>query len=120
MVASVSSLIASIDSALVRGSKRCGCRACTARRMFSPTLSAGNRLVIWNERPMPAAAISSGVSPAIGWPSSDLAFVGRKHARQQVERGGLAGAVGPDQRMQGAILDRDIDALHRLDAAKTL
>src|ERR1700730_15226026 len=39
--------------------------------MFSPTLSAGNKLVIWNERPMPSRAISSGVWPAIGWPSSD-------------------------------------------------
>jgi len=41
--------------------------------VFSPTLSAGNRLVIWNERPMPACAISSGVSPAIGLPSSETA-----------------------------------------------
>src|ERR1041385_2064363 len=73
MVASVSVLIVSIDSALVNGSKRRGCRAWAARRMFSPTLSAGNRLVIWNERPMPAVAISSGVCPAIGWPSSDTA-----------------------------------------------
>src|ERR1700720_2995217 len=73
MVASVSALIAPIDNALVRGSKRRGCRACTARRMFSPTLNAGNRLVIWNERPMPARAISSGVCPAIGWPISDTA-----------------------------------------------
>ena len=71
MVASVSALIASIDNALVMGSKRRGCRACTARRMFSPTLSAGNRLVIWNERPMPARAISSGACPAIGWPISE-------------------------------------------------
>ena len=98
-----------------------GCRACTASRIFSPTLSAGNRLVIWNERPMPARAISSGVWPAIGWPSSDtVAFVGRKHARQQVERRGLAGAVGADQRVQGAVGDRDVDALYRLDAAETL
>ena len=37
------------------GSKRLGARACTARRMFSSTDSAGNRLVIWNERPTPAA-----------------------------------------------------------------
>src|SRR6202171_6834508 len=73
MVASVSALIASIDSALVRGSKRRGCRACTARRIFSATLSAGNRLVIWNERPMPARAIASGVCPAIGWPISETA-----------------------------------------------
>ena len=71
MVASVSWLIASIDSALVMGLKRWGCRACTASLMFSPTLRAGNRFVIWNERPMPARAISSGVWPAIGWPSSE-------------------------------------------------
>ncbi len=105
----------------VMGSKRWGCRACTARRMFSPTLSAGNRLVIWNERPMPARAISSGVWPAIGWPSSDTdALVRRIHAGQQIERRGLAGAVGADQRMQRAVGNGDVDPLHRLDAAKAL
>ena len=48
------------------------------------------------------------------------ALVGRKHAGQQIERRGLAGAVGADQRMQRAVGDRDVDALHRLDAAEAL
>ena len=48
------------------------------------------------------------------------ALVRRVHARQQIERGGLAGAVGPDQRVQRAVGDGDIDALHGADAAKAL
>ena len=48
------------------------------------------------------------------------AFVRRIHARQQIERRGLAGAVGADQRMQRAVGDGDVDALHRLDAAEAL
>ena len=54
---STSSMRARVAS---RRSKRCGWRACTASRTFSSTDSAGNRLVIWNERPMPAAVIASG------------------------------------------------------------
>src|SRR6266436_2474681 len=83
MVALVSTLIASIDSASVSGSKRRGCRACTARRMFSPTLSAGNRLVIWNERPMPAVAISSGVRRAVG--DGDIDTLHRPDAAKTLE-----------------------------------
>ncbi len=49
-----------------------------------------------------------------------LALIRRKHARQQIERGGLAGAIRSDQRMQGAICNRDVDALNRPDAAKAL
>src|SRR5258707_13433665 len=48
------------------------------------------------------------------------ALVRRVHARQQIERRGLAGAVGPDQRMQRAVDNLDVDSLHRLDAAETL
>ena len=121
MVASVSALIASIDSALVTGSKRRGCRACTARRMFSPTLSAGNRLVIWNERPMPARGdLLRRMSGDRLAQQRYRALVRRIHARQQIERRGLAGAVGADQRMQRAVGDGDVDALNGLDAAKTL
>jgi hypothetical protein len=37
--------------------------------MFSSTFKAGNRFVIWNERPIPAARIASGASPATERPS---------------------------------------------------
>ena len=33
----------------------------------------------------------------------NLAFVRREHAGQQIERRGLAGAIGADQRVQGAV-----------------
>jgi hypothetical protein len=36
--------------------------------IFSSTVSVGKRLVIWNERPIPARVIASGVSPAIERP----------------------------------------------------
>ena len=103
-----------IEAARMRApARRDGC----FRRRSAP----GNRLVIWNERPMPARAISSGVCPAIGWPISDTApCIRRVHAGQQIERGGLAGAVGADQRVQRAVGDGDIDALHRPDAAEAL
>ena len=42
------------------------------------------------------------------------------HAGQKVERRGLAGAVGTDQRVEGAVGNGDIDALYCLDAAETL
>ena len=48
------------------------------------------------------------------------ALVRRIHAGQQIERRGLAGAVGADQRVQRAVGNRDVDALHRPDAAEAL
>ena len=70
---------------------------------------------------MPARAISSGVMSGDRLAQQrHRALVRRIHARQQIERRGLAGAVGPDQRMQRAVGDGDVDALHGLDAAEAL
>jgi hypothetical protein len=46
------------------------------------------------------------------------ALIRGKHAGQQIERSGLAGAIWTDQRVQRAIGNRDVDALYRPDAAK--
>ena len=46
-----------------------GCRACTARRMFSSTGNPPNRLVIWKDRPTPASVTACGSSPAMDVPS---------------------------------------------------
>ena len=63
MRAAVSASIWAMARALVQTSKRRGWRACTARRMFSSIGRVGNRLVIWNERPMPARQMRSGGRP---------------------------------------------------------
>ena len=47
-----------------------------------------------------------------------FAGVGREHSGEHVGRRGLAGAVRTDQRTQAAIADREVDALHRPDAAE--
>ena len=39
---------------------------------------------------------------------------------QQIEAGGLAGAVRADQRMDGAALDAQVDAVHRDEAGELL
>ena len=65
--------------------------------------------------------MSSGARPPIVRPASAIdAGVRREHAGDQVERRGLAGAVGADQRVQGAVLDGEVDALDGLDAAEAL
>src|SRR5690606_3718244 len=43
---------------------------------------------------------------------------GRKDAGEQVDQRGLAGAVGADQGMAGALRDRERDAVGRGDAAE--
>ena len=50
----------------------------------------------------------------------DLALVRHEHPGDQVEGGGLAGAVRADQRVQAAVAHQDVDALHGLDAAEAL
>ncbi len=42
---------------------------------------------------------------------------GRDHAGEQLQRGGLAGAVGAEKGDELALLDRQVDAAHRLDRA---
>ena len=42
---------------------------------------------------------------------------GIDHAGEQLERGGLAGAVGPEKGDELALLDRQVDAAHRLHLA---
>ena len=50
----------------------------------------------------------------------DCSTIGVIEPRQQVERGRFAGAVGTDQGMQRAVLYREIEALHGMDAAEAL
>ena len=64
----ITSAVSSVDfvrapCASRQNAKRRGSRACTARRTFSSTVERGKRLVIWNERPMPARVIRSARQP---------------------------------------------------------
>ena len=70
MSSAVSAVTSASDAVERQTAKRCALRACTASRRFSCTDSPPNRLVIWNERPTPAAVMLSGLSPAIERPSS--------------------------------------------------
>src|SRR5215208_546364 len=68
MTSAVSALTSETARASRQGLNRLACRAWTARRTFSSADRVGNKLVIWNERPTPAAQIRSGASPAIERP----------------------------------------------------
>ncbi len=50
----------------------------------------------------------------------DLARVGAQEFRQQVEAGGLAGAVGADQRMDAPALHPEVDLVHGHEALELL
>src|SRR5947199_217714 len=70
---------------------------------------------------------SAAASPASGPPISNTcgcephgAAVGRKHAGDQVEGGGFAGAVGADQRMDLAAVQGESGIADRADAAEVL
>ena len=80
-----------------------------------------NRLVIWNERAMPCRQMlvrRQAVDIAAVQPHG--AAVRREQAGHEVEQGGLAGAVRPDQRMDLAGADRQARVRHGADAAELL
>src|SRR5205823_8796555 len=69
----------------------------------------------------------TGGGAAIGGPTShvvaedvDLSAVERLEAADEVEDGRLAGAVGPDEPQDLALVDGEVDAVHRGDAAVAL
>jgi hypothetical protein len=74
-----------------------------ATRTFSSTVRCGKVAEIWNERITPRRAICAGFSLRdVLAVEQDLAARGHQEFGQQVEAGGLAGAVGADQRVDGA------------------
>ena len=86
---------------------------------FSSAVIERNSRMFWNVRPSPAAVRWCGGIVVMSVPSSsDLAGGRLVEAGQHVERGGLAGAVRPDQRVNAAAPDRDIDAVDGLQAAE--
>ena len=104
---------------------RSGSRARSARRGRArrgrPALIWSNRLVIWNERAMPRWAICSGCSPVMSRPPKRIwPERGREEAGEQVEQRGLAGAVGADQGVHGALGDAQVDVGDGAEAAELL
>ena len=64
-----------------------------------------------------AAAIGVFALPGHVAHHAGRAAGGVDHAGEQLERGGLAGAVGPEKGDELALLDRQVDAADRLDLA---
>ena len=75
-------------------------------RTFSRTVRLGNRLVSWKARPMPRRVRSATPAREMSSPSSSTdAGCRLELAGDQVEVGGLAGAVGADDGRQRAALE---------------
>ena len=88
---------------------------------FSMTDSPANGLTSWKVRPTPARQIWSGRQPSMRLPrEAHLAGIGAIDAGDDIEAGGLAGAVGPDQPDDGALGDGQADILHGAQAAEAL
>ena len=74
---------------------------------------------VWNLRPMPRRTISCSLQPVISWslnliePSDDPGA-----AADQVEHGGLAGAVRADDDAQLVLVDVEIELVDRLEAVE--
>ena len=78
-------------------------------------------LVTWNVRARPRRQSAWGGRPLTSVaPEEDLSRVVREIAGDQVEEGGLAGAVRPDDRAQIALGHGEVHAVHGLDAAEML
>ena len=92
---------------------------CSAARTFSSTVMCGNTAEIWNERTMPRRAVCAGFSMRdVGAVEQDACrAVGVQEFGQQVEEGGLAGAVGADQRVDMAAPDLQV---HLVDGHEAL
>ena len=90
-------------------------------RTFSSTVRCGNTAEIWNERTMPRRATSAGAVAVMSWPLKRIVPArGRQELGQQVEEGGLAGAVGADQGVDGAAPDLEVDVVHGHEALEFL
>ena len=106
----------------VQRSKRRGWRACTARRMFSAIGRAGNRLVIWNERPTPARQMRSGGRPEMSSarPAAIVPVSGGNMPETRLKAVVLPAPFGPISACKRAVAHRERHAFDRLDAAEIL
>ena len=76
---------------------------------------------IWKVRITPRSAISSGIRPEMRSPlNATSPAVGFERAGDQIEAGGLAGAVGTDHREDFALAHVEADVLDGDQTAKRL
>ena len=88
---------------------------------FSITVRPANGFTSWKVRPTPARQIWSERQPSMRCPAKPhLAGIGPIDAGDQVEAGGLAGAVGADQRDDLALGHGEAHLLHGPQAAEAL
>ena len=90
---------------------------CAASRTFSSTLSAGNRLDVWNVRPSPAERGGGRRAGDVGAVEAHAAFGGLHDAGDHVEERRLAGAVRPDHAQHLAGCDLELDIVEDARAA---
>ena len=90
-------------------------------RTFSSAVSCGNTAEIWNERTMPIRATSCGLRAGdVAALEQDAPAGHRGEPGEQIEVGRLAGAVGADQRVDGAALHIEADSFTATKPAKDL
>ena len=92
---------------------------CNAMRTFSNTLRCGKTADIWNERTMPRRATSAGrAARDVFALVKNLAARRDQELREQVEAGGLAGAVGTDEGVDLARANAQIQVTHGGEAVE--
>jgi hypothetical protein len=89
-------------------------------RTFSSTVMCGKTAEIWNERKMPVRDLGGAGSGDVAAVEEDLAAAGRQELGNQVETGGLAGAVGADQGVDVAAFDLEVDLADRRESLDSL
>ena len=104
-------LLGAVESAASPPSTPLWPRVCAPSATFSSTVMSGIILTCWKVRARPSRAIWRDGRPSMRAAAEPhLAVRQRQHAGDQVEGGGLAGAVGTDQAddLAGADLEADV------------
>ena len=95
------------------------CESLPTMRRFSSPVRFSSTAAYWPARPM-RSRTALRISRHIDAEHRRDARVGREDRRQDTNRRGLAGAVGPEQTEHGAGRHREIDAVERDDVAEAL
>src|SRR5450631_1614172 len=91
---------------------------CRPTMMLSSTLIWANSARFWKVRPMPSDGRALGLSGDVAAAIEQLAFGRLVAARNAIDDRSLAGAVGPDDREQLAIVHAKADIGKRTHAAE--
>ena len=92
-----------------------------ATHRFCQTVRSVKRRMFWKVRAMPDRRATCGGLLVISAPSNATASRGdRKHPADEVDGRALAGAVGPDEAEDLALLHGDVEAVHGTHASEVL